>query len=65
MARASKMSVQKGLRERKKSEKAALKREQRKRTDRTPADDASRVADWKDLEGYGLVANPTDRDSDD
>jgi hypothetical protein len=64
MARASKMSVQKNLRERKKTEKAALKREQRKRDDKAPGDEANRVADWKDLEGYGMVTDAKDRNND-
>jgi hypothetical protein len=62
MARSSKMSVQKRQRERQKSEKAAQKREARaqRKTGSGSPDDA--VASWEDLEGYGVVVEPQERD---
>jgi len=51
MARKSKMSVLKRQRERKKAEKAAMKRETRGQKERSDSD----VATTEDLEGYGLV----------
>jgi hypothetical protein len=51
MARKSKMSVLKRQRERKKAEKAAMKREVRGQKERSDSD----VATAEDLEGYGLV----------
>ena len=57
MARASKMSVIKRQRERKKAEKAALKREEKEM--RRAADSAGEtVATRTDLEGYGLIHEP-------
>ncbi len=57
MARVNKMSVLKRQRERKKAEKAALKREQRGQ----PSDDVeerdSPIATRDDLAGYGLVVD--------
>jgi len=53
MARKSKMSVLKRQRERKKAEKAAMKRETRGQKERSDSD--SDVATAEDLEGYGLV----------
>ena len=50
MAKKSKMSVLKRQRERKKAEKAAMKRETRGQKER-PASD---IATQEDLEGYGL-----------
>jgi hypothetical protein len=50
MAKKSKMSVLKRQRERKKAEKAAMKREVRGQKDRSESD----VASAEDLEGYGL-----------
>jgi hypothetical protein len=50
MAKKSKMSVLKRQRERKKAEKAAMKREVRGQKDRPESD----VATQEDLEGYGL-----------
>jgi hypothetical protein len=64
MARSSKMSVLKRQRERKKAEKAALKREQKAR--REPEDEAGgpdQVATREDLEGYGLVVEPDEDES--
>jgi hypothetical protein len=56
------MSVQKRLRERKKAEKAELKREMRERRDEAPPESAptSDVASRDDLESYGLVDPPGD-----
>ena len=50
MAKKSKMSVLKRQRERKKAEKAAMKREERGQKERSDSD----VATAEDLEGYGL-----------
>lgn len=62
MARSTRMSVQKRLRERKKAEKAELKRMSKK----TPPEDeerpaGSQVAEHSDLEAYGAI--PTFSDS--
>jgi hypothetical protein len=53
MARPTKMSVQKRLREQKKSERAESKRAQRGSQDPKPA--GGKVAEREDLEGYGVV----------
>ena len=50
MAKKSKMSVLKRQRERKKAEKAAMKRETRGQKERSESD----IATADDLEGYGL-----------
>jgi len=50
MAKKSKMSVLKRQRERKKAEKAAMKREERGQKERSESD----IATTEDLEGYGL-----------
>jgi hypothetical protein len=50
MAKKSKMSVLKRQRERKKAEKAAMKRETRGQKERSESD----VATQEDLEGYGV-----------
>jgi hypothetical protein len=50
MARKSKMSVLKRQRERKKAEKAAMKRETRGQKERSESD----VATPEDLDGYGV-----------
>ncbi len=56
MARVNKMSVLKRQRERKKAEKAALKRELReRREDVDRGSSEPRVATREDLAGYGLV----------
>jgi len=63
MARVNRMSVQKRLRERKKAEKAELKREMRERRDEAPPPESaptSDVASRDDLESYGLVDPPGD-----
>jgi hypothetical protein len=58
MARVNRMSVQKRLRERKKAEKAELKREMRGRPPEEEPEDTGDVASRDDLEGYGLVNEP-------
>jgi hypothetical protein len=59
MARVNRMSVQKRLRERKKAEKAELKREMRLRKDPDEPEEVretgDQVATRDDLAGYGLV----------
>ncbi len=56
MARRSRMSVQKRLRERKKAEKAEFKREERSQKEPEDAQDPSdQVATHQDLEAYGIV----------
>ena len=63
MARPSKMSVQKRMRERKKAERAELKRATRRRADGEEAPRGGQVADRADLEGYGVLpAAPDSRD---
>jgi len=49
------MSVNKRLRERKKAEKAELKREQRKLAGSAEREPGTQVAAPEDLEGYGVV----------
>lgn len=61
MARVNRMSVQKRLRERKKAEKAELKREMRERREEGGSQESeptSDVASRADLESYGLVDPP-------
>ena len=59
MARSKRMSVQKRLRERKKAEKAELKRlEQRRSGEARPAGD--QVAARADLEAYGFIPTYVD-----
>ena len=60
MARRNKASVLKRQRERKKAEKAALKRELRVQREPEPEGPANRVATSEDLEGYGLVTEPAE-----
>lgn len=55
MARSSRMSVNKRLRERKKAEKAELKREQRKQAGQAEREAGTPVAAPEDLEGYGVL----------
>ena len=57
MARVNKMSVLKRQRERKKAEKAALKREQRGQPVEQVEERDSPVATRDDLERYGLVVD--------
>ena len=62
MAKKSKMSVLKRQRERKKAEKAAMKRETRGQKERSDSD----VATQDDLEGYGVGSDsPGDREEGD
>ena len=63
MARRSKMSVQKRLRERKKAEKAAIKREGRAQREPSAEGSEDQVATQADLEGYGLVV-PEDEEEE-
>lgn len=59
MARVNKMSVQKRLRERKKAEKAELKREMKNNPMPEPDEGpTSSVATRDDLEGYGMINEP-------
>ncbi len=58
MANRSKMSVLKRQRERKKAEKAALKREQRSRGESSAEGEGAPVANREDLEAYGIVLEP-------
>ena len=59
MARPTKMSLQKRLREQKKSEKAEAKRAQRGAQSEKAA--GGKVAEREDLEGYGVVPAFADR----
>jgi len=64
MAKKSKMSVLKRQRERKKAEKAAMKRETRGQKEKEPSD--SDVATQEDLDGYGVGSDsPGDREEGD
>jgi len=61
MARVNRMSVQKRLRERKKAEKAELKREMKSRRGSEEPEEPTppnEVATRDDLEGYGLISEP-------
>ena len=63
MGRSSRMSVQKRLRERKKAEKAELKRETRRQPEGGERPPGAPVAGRDELEGYGvIVAVGDDRD---
>jgi hypothetical protein len=53
------MSVQKRLRERKKAEKAELKRETRKQSGNAEREPGDQVAGRDDLEGYGVAVPPS------
>jgi hypothetical protein len=55
MARPSKMSAQKRLRERERAEKAERKREARRVAAETARTNGSQVAEREDLERYGVV----------
>ena len=55
MARSSRMSVQKRLRERKKAEKAELKRLTQRRAADEERPAGTQVAEYADLEAYGVV----------
>ena len=61
MAKKSKMSVLKRQRERKKAEKAAMKRETRGQKERSDTD----IATTEDLEGYGLVSESSSNEEED
>jgi hypothetical protein len=54
------MSVQKRQRERKKAEKAELKRATRRRGDDEERPSGGQVADESDLEGYGVIPTFTE-----
>jgi len=54
------MSVQKRLRERKKAEKAELKRETRQKSGGAEREAGDQVAGRDELEGYGVVVAPSD-----
>ena len=56
MGRRNRMTIMKRQRERKKAEKAAMKREQRQQREKTPAEES--VATSEDLEGYGILPEP-------
>ncbi len=62
MARSKRMSVQKRLREKKKAEEAALKREMRAQRKGEPetTEPGNTVANREDLEGYGVYTPETD-----
>ena len=62
MARSKRMSVQKRLREKKKAEEAALKREMRaqRRGEPEPGEAGNTVANREDLEGYGVYTPESD-----
>ena len=55
MARSNRMSVQKRLREKKKAEAAALKREGRLHKEPDESGGGGGVADRDELEGYGVI----------
>lgn len=57
MARRSRMSVQKRLRERKKAEKAEYKREERAQREPEAQTPTDQVATHQDLEAYGIVVD--------
>ena len=64
VARSTKMSVIKRQRERKKAEKAALKREEKDQR-RAAVSSGEEVATRSDLEAYGIVTGPTEESEDD
>ena len=63
MARVNKMSVLKRQRERKKAEKAAMKRELKSTKERSAASPEDQVATRDDLAGYGLVSEEEEEES--
>jgi hypothetical protein len=63
VARSKGLSAQKRLRERKKAEKAELKREQRRVASQSEREPGAKVARREDLEGYGVIAR-TDPDDE-
>ncbi len=60
MARSKGMSVQKRLRESKKAEAAALKRQDRSSRERPASGGGGAVAAREDLEGYGVITSPAE-----
>lgn len=60
MARSSKMSVQKRMREQKKAEQAALKRAARRAADTEEVSRGGQVADRADLDSYGVLPATSD-----
>jgi hypothetical protein len=60
MARSSKMSVQKRARERKKAERAELKRASRQRAEGEEVPRGGHVADRAELESYGVASKTSD-----
>ena len=60
MARSKRMSVQKRLRERKKAEAAELKRQERSQREPGESGGGGTVAAREDLEGYGVIAGPSE-----
>lgn len=65
MAKSNRMSVQKRLREKKKAEAAALKREMRNTT--RPTEDAEprdQVASRDDMAGYGMIEETDEADAE-
>ena len=64
MARKSKTGVLKRLREVKKAEKAALKRDQKEQRKEMAGTFAGHVANKDDLEGYGFPSGEEDEASD-
>jgi hypothetical protein len=64
VARSSKMSVQKRMRERKKAEQAELKRATRRRADTGEASRGGQVADRADLDSYGIRSPGSDARED-
>ncbi len=64
MARSTRMSVQKRLRERKKAEKAELKRMAKSRPEDTERPAGTQVAEHSDLEAYGAIPTFSDSSSE-
>ena len=64
MARKSKTGVLKRLREVKKAEKAALKRDQKEQRKEMAGTFADRVANKDELEGYGFPSSEEDEGAD-
>jgi hypothetical protein len=64
VARSSKMSVQKRMRERKKTEQAEAKRAARQRADSEEVSRGGQVADRADLDSYGVLPASSDSRDD-
>jgi len=60
VARSTKMSVQKRLREQKRAEQAEQKRATRRRADAEDAPRGGQVADRADLDSYGVLPPASD-----